>query len=318
MRTALVNGALRLVKAMRPSMDTSQEVGAFVRRRTAKPAVPTPPSGRGMRGVRVTVERRHGIDVYRVRPEGPPATGTPACTAVYFHGGAYVLEIERRTWLAVARMVRRTGAHFLVPIYTVAPHATASTTVAQAAAIVADAIDEAGPERVVVMGDSAGGGLALAAALELRERGAKQPSRLVLVSPWLDATMTHPDQPGIQRRDLVLTVEGLAACGRLYAGDLDVRDRRVSPLLADLTGLPPMTVMCGTHDILVVDSRRLRDRAGAAGLDIVYTEEPGMQHVYFAVPLLPQSKRARRIVRQALTPTASSVTGAGARDQERA
>ena len=105
--------------------------------------------------------------------------------------------------------------------------------------------------------------------------------------------MSDPAQATIEKRDILLARGGLKEAGRLYAGDLEVTDWRVSPLFGDLTGLAPMSVYTGTHDILVTDSRALTQRAREAGTTVDYIEEIGMQHDYALFPLIRQARAAR-------------------------
>jgi acetyl esterase/lipase len=183
-----------------------------------------------------------------------------------------------------------------VPIYRLAPHATAANTVPAMADLVEALMERAGPGNVAVMGDSAGGGLSLAVAQELHDRGGAQPVRIILIAPWLDASVSDPRQRELDVRDRMLGVEGLAACGRLYAGELDLRDPRVSPLFGDLRGLAPMTVFCGTEDILHPDALALVDRLREAGVDVEYHEGRGMQHDYPLLPLIPEGRAAREVI----------------------
>jgi acetyl esterase/lipase len=115
--------------------------------------------------------------------------------------------------------------------------------------------------------------------------------------------MGRPEQRVLEAGDLMLSVSGLAACGRLHAGGLEPTDPRVSPLYGDLRGLPPVSVFVGDRDILVTDARRLCEKARAAGAEVDYAEAPGMQHVYPMLPLLPESAAARRRIAQLLSET---------------
>jgi monoterpene epsilon-lactone hydrolase len=170
-----------------------------------------------------------------------------------------------------------------VPIYPLGAREGAAETVSTATALAGELIEELGADRVVLMGDSAGGALSLAVAQALRETGLA-PARVVLISPWLDAATDGPEQRAIEPRDDILAIPGLVEAGREYAGDLPVDDPRVSPIHGDMRGLPPMTVLTGTHDLLNPDSHRLREACAAAGVDLEFVEAPGMAHDY---PLLP-------------------------------
>jgi len=290
-RRLLVHAVLRGM-VRRGHVDT---VAEFVAEQERDPAPFAPPTGRAARGVDVTESVADGVLSYRLAPQ----RGTDRCV-VYLHGGAYIGQIGAPQWAFVLDLVRTTGATCVVPIYELAPSGTATQTVSEAAEVVAAAVDEHGPADVVVMGDSAGAGLAVAATRQLRDAGRAMPARLVLLSPWLDVTMSHPDQAAIERRDIMLRRDYLADAGRAYAGHLAADDWRASPLTGDVSGLPPMHVFTGTHDILVTDSRRFVEKVNAAGGEIEYVEAPEMQHVYTIFPLLAESRAARRRIRELL------------------
>lgn len=270
---------------LRTAEDTRRDVHAT----SLRPASFNPPPSPFLPGVRLSADRTRWFPVFTIEPD----SGRYGKTVIDFHGGAYVREIVSFHWLFARTITAAASVRLLLPIYPLAPHRTAARTVADAADIVESAISTQGADNVAVIGDSAGGGIALAAAQELKRRGAPQPSRLILLSPWLDVTMSDPAQATIEKRDLLLARGGLKEAGRLYAGDLEVTDWRVSPLFGDLTGLAPMSVYTGTHDILVTDSRALTQRARDAGATVDYTEEIGMQHDYALFPLIRQAHTAR-------------------------
>lgn len=241
------------------------------------------------RHVTLGLHRDHGWRVYEMVPR---TGGQPRHRVVYFHGGGYVGEIDGAHWRVCRRMATLVPAQVSVPIYPLAPGATAGTTVPTATDIVADVLAAASaPGLVTVMGDSAGGGLALAVAQRLRDRGLAVP-RLVLVAPWLDVTMTDPRIDESVTRDPILSVARLVQAGKLYAGDLPTDDPLVSPLFGDLHGLGPITLLVGTRDLLLHDARRLRELATAVGVPVDYHEGKGLVHVYPILPL-PEARAAR-------------------------
>ncbi|MGW7098018.1 alpha/beta hydrolase fold domain-containing protein [Streptomyces sp. NPDC054838] len=230
--------------------------------------------------------------VYDISPRGTE----PVAQVLYVHGGAYINELVRPHWSMVRTLVGRARARVVVPAYILAPRGTADRNVPVAADLLSGLIESGGAGGTVLIGDSAGAGLALAAAQRLRDRTGAQPSRIVLISPWLDVTMSHPEQPGIERADPLLARPGLAEAGRLYAGTLAADDPRVSPLHGSFTGLAPLTVFTGTRDVLSTDSRELLRRAGADGVEVEFHEAPGLPHGYPLLPV-PEGRAARdRIV----------------------
>lgn len=230
--------------------------------------------------------------VYEVSPLG----AEPSARVLYVHGGGYINELVRAHWSLIRTLVTQAQARVVVPAYILAPRGTADRTVPVAADLLSGLIASGGAGGTVLLGDSAGAGLALAAAQRLRERNGAQPSRIVLISPWLDVSMSHPDQAAIEAGDPMLARPGLREAGRLYAGNLAADDPRVSPLHGSFAGLAPMTVFTGTRDVLTTDSRGLLDRARRAGVEVEYIEEPGLPHDYPLMPL-PEGRAARdRIV----------------------
>ena len=243
------------------------------------------------RHVALRVRRDHGWPVYEMAPWG---TRLPRHRVVYFHGGGYVSEVDSAHWGVCRRMATLVPARVSLPIYPLAPTSTAAVTVTTAAGVAAEVIRDAGDDRLVtLMGDSAGGGLALAVAQALRDNGVGAP-RLVLVAPWADLTMSDE---GLDARipDPMLSVPRLRRAGELYAGDLPVDHPIVSPINGDLAGLGPMTIFVGTRDLLLRDAQRLRDAAVARGVRVDYHEGAGLIHVWPLLPL-PEARRARQAI----------------------
>ncbi|WP_433781546.1 alpha/beta hydrolase fold domain-containing protein [Actinomycetospora sp. CA-101289] len=284
--------ALRRTKKVLASADaTRAQVDARVRR----PARAAPPRWLRTRAD-VTVSEVAGWPVYDVGPRG----GSPSRRVLYLHGGAYVAEVVLHHWLFVARLAAATDSRVRVPIYPLAPTATADRVVPAVTDLAADLVDTAGPADTVLMGDSAGGGLALAAAQGLRDRGVPAPAHTVLISPWLDVGLGDPAIAATERRDPMLAVAGLRAAGDLYRGDLAADDPVVSPLHGDLDGLGPVTVFSGTRDVLHPDAERFADVARAAGVPLRYRPAPEMLHVYPLLPI-PEARAARRTIRSVIT-----------------
>ncbi|MET7731881.1 alpha/beta hydrolase fold domain-containing protein [Streptomyces sp. NPDC005402] len=150
---------------------------------------------------------------------------------------------------------------------------------------------------VTLAGDSAGAGLALGVAQELRAAGLPQPRRIVLISPWLDLTLSQPAVQDVARHDPWLSPAGLVEMGRVWAGGDDPSDPRLSPINGPLTGLAPVSVYIGTRDIFYPDVCRLRDRAAAEGTTHDVTVCANAVHVYPLTPTPEGRAAATRIVR---------------------
>ena len=252
---------------------------------------PSPRPGKAIRSdFEVTEEVHRGYPVVTIVPKAGLSQGAPHL--VYLHGGGYVMDIAPVHWNTIARLCRMLGASATVPIYPLAPEHKAAHVVAAMRALYGELAEIHGADRITVMGDSAGAGMALALAQVVAVDGGPQPASLVLFSPWLDATASASGQVEIERRDRMLAIAGLAACGDRYRGDLPVDDHRVSPLFGPLEDLPPMAIFSGTNDILLVDGQRLDKRLkemGSTGHE--YREYEGMFHVWMLLPV-PEARHA--------------------------
>ena len=289
----LLGLAIRLTGRRRGLARADLDPEAAVARRP-RPARPTRAQRRTLA---VSWETRDGFEVYTLAPRAGARRGR----VIYLHGGAYTSPITRIHWRFIARLVSATGLTVTVPLYPLTPEHACAEIGAFALAVyrACAAADPGAP--IVLMGDSAGGGLALSLAMQVREAGTglaglPAPAGLVLIAPWLDVTTADPSQARIEPRDVMLMRPGVQTLGRWYAGALDPTDARVSPLYGTLRGLPPIALVCGSHDILVADARRLAARARAEEAPLAYHEEPGLMHVY---PLLglPESRRAEARIR---------------------
>ena len=215
--------------------------------------------------------------------------------AIYLHGGANIYEIAPQHWSLVAELAPATSARISVPIYPLAPQGTAGVLVEIAADLVAAMIREVGADRVTILGDSAGGGMALATAMVLRDRG-EPPVRVTMIAPSLDLSLSDPRVIETATIDPWLDIPGASAAAELYRGDLPVEDPRVSSLNGSLQGLGSLQVFTGTLDMLNEDARRLRAKAAESGHPLEFHEVAGMIHVYPLLPI-PEARVARTAIR---------------------
>jgi acetyl esterase/lipase len=196
-------------------------------------------------------------------------------TVIHFHGGGYCLgsAVTARSW--AAHLSARTGCRVVLPEYRLAPGHPYPAALEDARAVM-KALSGAGP--VVVSGDSAGGGLALALVLSMRDAGQELPAGVILLSPWLDLGRDRRAVPDLMRRDILLTPDWLDACARAYADSSSWADPLISPLRAAHSGLPPLLIQAGTEELLAPDAALLAASASAAGVDVTYTRWPRMWH----------------------------------------
>jgi acetyl esterase/lipase len=284
----VVDQAFRALRAKQRS-DSPELFQAQIDKARSKAGTrPVVPPKRVSRALDIVEETSAGMPVFELQPR----VEQPTHRVVYLHGGSYTFQLAWPHWSFLSHLVREAPAHVTLPIYPLAPETSASHTVAVATDLTEQVIDLSGPSPVTLMGDSAGGGMALAVALQLKLRG-KQPAAIVLNAPWLDVTMSDPRLAELDPADSLLSINGLAYAGRCYAGELDVTDPRVSPLLGPLDGLAPIDVFTGTHDVLNADAHRLVERATAAGTTVRLHEAPGMPHVYPLLAVIPEGRLGR-------------------------
>ena len=241
-------------------------------------------------GVRVSARRGpEDWPVYDVRP----ARAQPRAVVLFLHGGAYFRQIKAQHWRFAAHLASTLDAQVVVPVYPLAPTATAAAVVPVVVELAAELLAAEPRRPVALAGDSAGAGMALAVAQELRRDGRTPPAGLVLISPWVDVSCRDPGLAERADLDPWLQVPGLTAAGDAYRGTLSADHPWVSPLTGLLTGLPPMLVFSGTDDILNADAHRLVDAVSAVGGSVRLVEQAGQIHDYVLHPTR-EGRAARR------------------------
>lgn len=256
---------------------------------TRRKGSPAPPAW-VTASLRVGLDRMGGFRVYRV---ARPGVHGPVPVVVYLHGGAYVSEIVKQQWAFVAEVAERLDVEVWVPIYGLAPHHTAGEARIFLAEVLASLEEEGRPAYVV--GDSAGGGLALLAVQHYAEAGGTLVRGMTLMAPWLDLTLGNAGIEEVEPRDPWLARAPLHEVARVWAGDIPTDDPRVSPIFGRLEDLPPVDLWVGTRDICLPDARVLADRLGrgqGGGAAVAYHEIPGGLHVFPLMPV-PEGRAAR-------------------------
>ncbi len=218
-------------------------------------------------------------------------TGGNKNRILYLHGGAYIQGFGRIHWDFFNTLIKETGCTVIAPDYPLAPESTFKESFEMLTPIYQDLIQNNSAEPLILMGDSSGGGFALALAQKMKAEGIPLPKRIILLSPWLDITMENPETKAIDPKDPVLEINGLIKAGKAYAGDTDPHHPLLSPIYGDLEGLPKITLFTSTRDILVADARKLIKIAKEKGIDIDYIEAEDMVHDWILL-YLPESKQA--------------------------
>jgi acetyl esterase/lipase len=231
-----------------------------------------------------------GVPCERFRPAAP--TLPPGALVVYAHGGSYTAGSLASHRALTARLARACGCEAVAVGYRLAPEHPHPAGLEDAAAVYRRLLaGGADPGRVLLAGDSAGGGLVTALLLALRDDGDPLPAGAVLLSPWLDLTLSGEAVTARAADDPMLRAEALARSARAYAGE-DLGRPLVSPVFADPAGLPPLLVLVGTAEILLDDSRTFAARAAAAGVEVDLDVEDGLIHVWPFVDGIPEAAAA--------------------------
>jgi acetyl esterase/lipase len=199
---------------------------------------------------------------------------------LYLHGGGFTTGSPATHRALATHLAAASGATVHVLDYRLAPEHPFPAALDDALAAYRELLDRgATPARTALAGDSAGGWLALTAALRLRDAGDPPPAALGLISPWLDLLgTTWPDD----RTDAMLRPAWLHRCARDFAGGIGPDSSELAPLEADLSGLPPVTMHVGSEEILLDDAVRLAHRARAAGVPVDLRRLDGLWHVAHA------------------------------------
>ena len=210
----------------------------------------------------------------------------PGRTVLHFHGGGYCVgsALLARGW--AAQLSAQAGCQVILPEYPLAPEHRYPAALHDAHQLLNALTGPVSPADIVVSGDSAGGGLALALLLGTRDQdgGGALPAGCILLSPWLDLGRDRQANPDLVRRDVLLSPGWLAACARAYTDPVNWADPAVSPLLASCRGLPPLLIQAGDDELLAPDAAALAASASAAGVDVSYTRWPGMWHDFALQP----------------------------------
>jgi monoterpene epsilon-lactone hydrolase len=223
------------------------------------------------------------------------ATSNANPVLLYLHGGGY-FACSAESHRAITVSFAREGFRVLAPDYRLAPENQFPAAVEDAVAAYRGLLSDGhSTERMVVSGDSAGGGLAVALLLALREAGVPLPSGAALFSPWTDLAATGESIRTNADRCAMFHGPSIGYSARYYLGEADPRTPLASPLYADLTGLPPLLIHVGADEILLDDSTRLAERACAAGVKTELKIWPVVPHAWqLAADKIPEARQSLR------------------------
>ena len=235
------------------------------------------------------------VDAGGIPAEWIAAPGAdPERVIYYLHGGGYAMGSINTHREMVSRISRASGARALAIDYRLAPEHPFPAAVEDATAayrwLLSAGVD---PARLIIAGDSAGGGLTVATLVALRDAGDSLPAAAVCLSPWVDMEGIGESMTTKAEADPMVNREDLLEGAQAYLGGADPRTPLAAPLYADLKGLPPLLIHVGTAETLLDDSTRLAERAKAAGVDVTLEPWDDMIHVWqFLASMLPEGQQA--------------------------
>jgi len=228
------------------------------------------------------------------------AVNSPTSAILYLHGGAFLMGSPASYRNRAMRLSYRCSAEVFVPAYRLAPEHPypAAFEDALTAWRFISAVRKGAP--IFVAGDSAGGGLSLSLLIRLRDLRQSMPNGALLLSPWTDLTVSGQSVEGNRRKDLWFRREHLEQWASYYVGGADARSPYLSPVFAELSGLPPLLLLVGEDELLLDDTLRIRD-AASAGAAVNVLIGKGMQHNWpLALPRLDESRLAWEAMRRFL------------------
>jgi len=244
------------------------------------------------RKVKVEEAKVHGLNAEWLTPKGSPADKL----LLYLHGGAYVMGNCATHRQLVSYLAKFSGIKALLPEYRLAPEHPFPAAIDDAVGLYRSLLaDGYAADNIVIAGDSAGGGLAMATLLSLRDARDPPPAAACLLSPWLDLAATGESMTTRAKKDPWFQPEDMPIVAAYYCREDQLRNPLVSPVFADLSGLPPLYIQVGEDEILLSDSTRAADKVKAAGGEVEIEIWPGMWHVFQAFLVqVPESKKAAK------------------------
>lgn len=202
----------------------------------------------------------------------------PRGVVVYLHGGGYICGSPKTHRGLTGHLAKSSGTMLIVPDYRLAPEHPFPAALDDAEKLYTALLNEGHPPGAISFaGDSAGGGLAVALAIRLRDKGIPLPASMTLLSPWVDLSNDHLYSP---EQEPLLSRRWIDKAARLYCGRESRSNPLISPIHGDLSGLPPMLIQVGSEEILMNDSQRLADAAKRDGVEVRLDIFNGLWHVF--------------------------------------
>jgi len=247
---------------------------------------PVPPTSL-YKKLKIEVSHINNKNVYTLSPfEKPDNT-----IILYLHGGGYIHSAALQHWQFVNDIIEKCRCTVVFPDYPLAPSNTYKEVYEMLIPLYKGLLLNHNTSNILIMGDSAGGGLSLALSQKLKADDITPPSQIILLSPWLDISTSNPQMIAVDSKDAFLGIKGLQMIGKQYSGNLDVNNFLVSPINGPLAGLGRISLFIGTHDVFVADARKFKAKCLEENVEINYHEYDEMPHVWMILGF-PESRRA--------------------------
>ncbi len=204
----------------------------------------------------------------------------------FLHGGAYSVEANPGHWWMIEQLVKKSFFKLSFIDYPLSPEHSYKESHEMVFLAYSKIIENHPTDIFYFLGDSAGGGFCLSFAQSLRRKSfSKMPEKIVLLSPWIDISLSNPEIKKLERKDLLLSPKSLLICSHNFADDLDLKDPIVSPLYGNMVDLNSIGIFVGTHEILLPDCRKLKKKIEASNTELLYKEYEAMQHDWIIIPI---------------------------------
>lgn len=199
---------------------------------------------------------------------------------LYFHGGSYVAEATNNHWEFLKKIAKDTGYTIIMPDYPLTPKYNYKEVYNVVEPLYNQIIEKVGKSNLILMGDSAGGGLALGLYEKITQDNIETPAKTILISPWLDVRLENDNIKDVEKNDTILNKETLKLAGIAYAGNDGINSYMVNPIDGDLSKIENVEIFIGTYDILNPDCKLLKEKANEVGKDIEIKEYDQAKHIW--------------------------------------
>ena len=245
------------------------------------------PPGRIRRLYHINIQKSHKKDIVTFESKEKVNRNH----ILFLHGGAYIFNITRGHWRLSEKIVRKIFCRMTHMDYPLAPKHNYKDTFSMLSDAYELLLGHYPKDKFILMGDSAGGGLALAFAQKLvKEKHKRLPEKIVLLSPWLDLSLSDPDIRKLEISDHILSVKMLQAAGRQYADGDRLDQYLLSPIKGEFNSLPQTIIFYGTEEVFSADCKRLKSITATRRKNFIFREYQKMQHDWALFPL-PESKQ---------------------------